>query len=89
MLEEVKQYLRIDGIEEDIEIQSLIDAAEEYLSNSGAVKNQTNPLYKLAVKMLVSNWYENREPIGKAEKLAFSLESLISQLKYCYSEVKT
>lgn len=85
MLDEVKEYLRIDGTDEDTAIQGLINAAEAYLTNAGVIKDETNELYKLAVKMLVVNWYENRQPIGKADKLAFGLDSIITQLKYCYS----
>lgn len=85
MLDEVKEYLRVDGTDEDPEIQGLINAAEAYLTNAGVIKDETNELYKLAVKMLVVNWYENRQPIGKADKLAFGLDSIITQLKYCYS----
>lgn len=85
MLEEIKEYLRVDGEYQDTEIQDLINAAEAYLTNAGIAVDEMNELYKLAVKMLVSHWYENRQPIGKADKLAFGLESIISQLKYCYS----
>jgi uncharacterized phage protein (predicted DNA packaging) len=85
LLDEVKEYLRIDGTDENVEIQGLINAAEAYLTNAGVIKDETNELYKLAVKMLVVNWYENRQPIGKADKLAFGLDSIITQLKYCYS----
>lgn len=85
MLEEVKAYLKVDGTDEDAEILGLINAAEAYLINAGVIKDETNKLYKLAVKMLVVNWYENRQPIGKADKLAFGLDSIITQLKYCYS----
>lgn len=84
MLEEVKEYLKVDGTDEDTEILGLIDAAEAYLTNAGVTKDETNELYKLAVKMLVVNWHENRQPIGKVDKLAFGLDSIITQLKYCY-----
>lgn len=87
MLDEVKEYLRVDGTDEDIGIQGLINAAEAYLTNAGVIKDETNELYKLAVKMLVVNWYENRQAIGKADKLAFGLDSIISQLKYCYPTI--
>ncbi|PGC90076.1 DNA-packaging protein, partial [Bacillus toyonensis] len=28
-------------------------------------------------------WHENREVVGKAEQLAFSLQSILVQLQYC------
>lgn len=88
-LDDAKSYLKIDldNTEEDIGIESLIMAAEEYLKNVGAVLVAGNELAKLAVKILVVHWYENREPVGKADKLAFSLETIIPQLKFCYDEV--
>ena len=83
MLEEIKNYMRIDEDYEDSLINSLIESANIYLLNAG-VQNFENDLYKLAVKMLVLHWYENREVIGEAKKLAFSLDNIITQLQYCY-----
>ena len=83
MLEEIKNYMRIDEDYEDNLINSLIEAANLYMLNAG-VKNTENDLYKLAIKMLVLHWYENREVIGEAKKLAFSLDNIITQLQYCY-----
>ena len=83
MLEEIKNYMRIDEDYDDSLINSLIEAANLYMLNAG-VKNTENDLYKLAIKMLVLHWYENREVIGEAKKLAFSLDNIITQLQYCY-----
>ena len=84
---ELKLFLRIDGIEEDLLIQSLQSAAEEYLLNAGVRKDYTKFLYSLAVKMLVGHWYENRSVVGKADKLAFSLDTMILQLLYTQAEL--
>lgn len=81
-LNELKLYLRVDGDEDDSVLADLKKAAEEYLSNAGVAKNYDKELYKLAIKLLVSHWYENRAIVGKADKLAFSLDSIILQLKY-------
>jgi len=88
---EMKEYLRVDGNEEDASIESFIQAAESYLLNAGCILVGTNEagnnLAKLAVKLLVSHWYENREveKVGKTvAKTNFSLDSIITQLKYCY-----
>jgi uncharacterized phage protein (predicted DNA packaging) len=84
MLGEVKEYLRIDGSEEDSFLVSLITAAKAYIKNAtGKVIDEDNDLHRLAVNLLVSHWYENREVIGKADKLAFSLESILLQITYC------
>lgn len=81
---EAKKYLRleVDYTDEDVDIEALIAAAEGYLTNAGCTLNAGDEVAKLAVKMLVIHWYENREPIGQANKLAFGLQSLITQLKY-------
>lgn len=89
-LEELKLFLRIDDNEEDIIIQALQLSAEEYLTNAGINKDYTKELYKLAIKILVSHWYENRavETIGKnVSKIAFGLDTILIQLKYSQGDV--
>lgn len=81
----IKGYLKIDTDDEDILITSLQKAAEEYLTNAGVIKNYTKELYKLAVLMLISHWYENRRivVVGSISKeIEMSLSPLILQLKY-------
>lgn len=89
-IEELKLFLRVDGEEEDTLIQGLQIGAEEYLSNAGIVKDYSKELYKLAIKILVSHWYENRsvETIGKnVSKIAFGLDTILIQLKYSQGDV--
>lgn len=88
MLEEVKQYLRIDGSEEDFFLASLILAAHEYIKNAVDMPvDETNDLHKLAVYLLIAHWYENRQAVvvGTISKdLEFSLKSILSQMRFCY-----
>jgi uncharacterized phage protein (predicted DNA packaging) len=89
-LNETKEFLRLeqDCTFEDTFITSLIISAESYIKNAtGKTFDNTNELAKLAFKMLISHWYSHREIIGKADKLAYSLDSILFQLKYCYEEV--
>lgn len=89
-LEELKLFLRVDGTDEDSLIEGLQLSAERYLRNAGVNKDYTDELYKLAIKLLVGHWYENRnvETIGKnISKIAFSLDAIIFQLKYTQNEV--
>lgn len=86
-LEELKLFLKVDSEDEDVLVTSLQLAAEEYLANAGITKDYLKELYKLAIKLLVGHWFENREVIGKADKLAFSLSSMIIQLRYTRIEV--
>jgi uncharacterized phage protein (predicted DNA packaging) len=81
MLEHVKQYLRIDGADDDSLLNSLILAAETFIKNAtGKDVDELKDLHKLAVSLLVVHWYENREIVGKADKLAFSLDSILFQI---------
>lgn len=85
--EELKSFLRVDFDEDDKLIDSLIITSEGYLKNAGCIVDYDNNLFLLAVKMLTSHWYENREVVGTDEKMAYSLSSIIMQLKYCYEDV--
>lgn len=80
-LAEAKSWGIIEVTDDDTEITALITAAETYLTNAGCTLIDTDELAKLAVKMLVIHWYENREVIGKAEKLAYGLAAIITQLQ--------
>lgn len=79
-LEEIKMYLRVDFSEDDKFILSLQGAAEEYLKNAGIKVEYENNLYKTAVKMLISNWYNNRDVIGRNDTLSIMFKSIVSQL---------
>jgi uncharacterized phage protein (predicted DNA packaging) len=79
-LEELKNYLRIDGSEDDTLLTLLIDGAKEYLKNAG-VPESDSALYKLAVMLYVALHYENRDPSAKMDKMNFAFESIVLQLK--------
>lgn len=82
-LDELKGYLRLDDDSDDILIDSLKVAAEEYLLNAGIVENYTRQLYSLAVKMLVANWYENRQMSDKELKeVPYGIKCIIQQLQF-------
>lgn len=89
-LEELKLFLKIDYDEDDSLLNGLKLSAEEYLTNAGIKKDYSKELYKLAIKILVSHWYENRavEGLSKySKKIAFSVDIIIMQLKYTQNEV--
>lgn len=90
-INEAKKYLRLDEdyTDEDTDITALIMAAGGYLKNAGCTLNAGDEVAKLAIKMLIVHWYENREPIGQGDKLAYGLQALITQLQYCYSTTTT
>jgi len=87
LIDNVKEFLRIDDNNDGTLIVTLVSAAEIYLTNAGVKKDETNDLYCLAVNMLVSHWYDNRSAviIGTISKsLEYSLQSILTQLKFCY-----
>jgi uncharacterized phage protein (predicted DNA packaging) len=90
-LEETKQWIRVDGVDEDAVISILIIAAEKYLTNaSGNVFTSSNELAKLLCFVLVADWYENREMIGQASgKVRLTVESILAQLSYAIPNAPT
>ncbi len=83
--EELKLYLRVDGSEEDSLITALQMSAEEYLTKEGINKDYTKELYKLAIKLLVAQWYEYRAVVlfenNCMHQLPYNLDAIITQLK--------
>lgn len=91
LLEHVKQYLRIDGDQDNDMLGLLINSAIEYLANAG-VKKQESTLYKLAVTMLVTHWYENREQSvdGRTSRvIEMGLQTIILQLRVGENHVES
>lgn len=83
VLSEVKEFLRIDFDDDDSLINTLIISAKTYIFNAtGKEFDQFNELHKLCLMILITHWYENREAVGKAEKLSFSLSSILTQIEY-------
>lgn len=80
-LQDLKLYLRLDHDDEDDFLTGLLKASELYLENAGCKTNYESELYSLAVKMLVSHWYENRCITGNFGNLELSLNSIITQLR--------
>lgn len=89
--EHVKEYLRITGDHDDRLLGLLISSARKYLANAGVEESESdNDLYKLAVTMLVTQWYENREQSveGRTSRvLEMGLQTIILQLKAGESSV--
>ena len=75
----------MDEDEEDLLIQTMIDAADEYLLHAtGRRWTAETPTAKLCAMALIADWYENRELIGEqaSEKVRPAIQSMIYQLSY-------
>lgn len=82
LLEKSKEYLRVTGGHDDSTIGLLVNSAKQYLKNAG-VKEQESDLYTLAVLMLVTHWYENREQVTDSipHAVSIGLQSIILQIR--------
>lgn len=92
LLDDLKEYLRIDGDDENSSLSSFIVAAQMFLVNAGVqlptdfyqiVEDQDiYAQHRLAVHMLAAHYYENRLIVGqKNEIVPYGLQSIILQLK--------
>lgn len=95
LLEELKEYLRIDGVYEDTTLNTFIESAKVTLIGSGvqlptdfyAVDEKGKekyPLHRLAVISLASHYYENRQISSQyaQNQVPFSVQTMILQLKW-------
>jgi uncharacterized phage protein (predicted DNA packaging) len=86
-LAEAQSWLVDTPSEDEPVITTLIAAAETYLSNAtGNTFDSTNALAKVFCLVLVTDWYENREMIGKvSDKVRPTITGLLTQLSHCYT----
>ena len=86
-LNDVKIYLRVDNTVEDEFISSLMSAAESYLEdavdNFQAKKLTKGPSWvakaEQAERLLINDWYENRQ--AKERPVCSAVALLITQLQ--------
>lgn len=84
---EAKNWLRIDGNEDDALLQTLIDAAVRYIRNATGRDFEGDELAKVLALVLVADWYENRELIGKtSDQVRPMVRGILLQLGYSYPD---
>lgn len=84
---DVKNFIRVDGDDDDMSISALMEAADSYMA--GAVDNYAETYSNaskswqakadLAKKMLIADWYENRTPTERP--VSPSIRLLLTQLQ--------
>ncbi len=98
LLNELKEYLRIDGDDENRSLSSFIQSAQSYLENAGVKQPKDYYLivedkevfaqHRLAIMMLATHYYENRIAVTPStiktaqQPIPYGLKSMILQLKW-------
>lgn len=93
-LNEVKDYLRVETIEEDKVIEVLMGAAISHCetiikrpilsSNMNSINTWKVPeSIRIAIYLLISHWYENRAAVGQiTEEVAFSVNAILKPHRF-------
>lgn len=83
-LEACKQYMRVDGDDDDALITRLMNAAKAYLRNAGIEEpeNEDSSLYTTAVHSLTLHYYDHRDAVGEEQSFPTGLRPIINQLKH-------
>ena len=83
-LEACKNYMRVDGNDDDTLISSLMDAAKAYLRNAGIEEpdSEDSSLYTTAVHSLTLHYYDHRDAVGEEKSFPTGLRPVINQLKH-------
>ena len=94
LLEEFKEYLRVDGNDEDLTLNTFLSTSKSTLEHSGVVMpldilelnpdgTKKYPLHFLAIMILAAHYYENRIASSNLTQniVPFSIQHMILQLK--------
>ncbi|CQR73307.1 hypothetical protein SOV_50900 [Sporomusa ovata DSM 2662] len=83
-LDELKQFLKVDGTDLDVVLTGYQAAAEAYLLNTGIAKDYTNALYKTLVTIFCGVLLENPtllEVKGGIDSIGITFNALVAQLR--------
>ncbi|HBJ00720.1 MAG TPA: hypothetical protein DDY89_07345 [Lysinibacillus sp.] len=97
LLDELKEYLRIDGNDEDRSLSTILQSSIFYLENAGVKQpkdyyltvkgKEVFALHRLAIMMLATHFYENRITITPStiktaqQPVPYGLQSIILQTR--------
>ena len=80
-LEKAREWLRIDGMDNDEIIMSLVAAASDYIeitTGMSAAQQEEEPLAETAEKFLIQLWYNAEQ--SESEKLQRTIGGLLKAL---------
>lgn len=87
-LEDIKNYLRIDGDEEDGLLRTMIDAGKEFIRSSVGEYDDTDSTTWVLLAAVVQNMYDNRELMQSEQqvkkRIEYTFQSMILQLRMKY-----
>lgn len=79
--QEARDWLRLDNSDNDVNIEGLIESAEEYITlttGMSADMQELSYLAKTACKFLLSLWYDPEQ--ADSDKLQRSIDNLLKAL---------
>ena len=84
-IEQVKDYLRVDGDDDDSIIQTMMEAAKEYIVSAVGEYDKEDKTAKILFCAIVQNMYDNRElmqsDIQQKKAIEYTFKSMILQLQ--------
>lgn len=87
-LSELKEYLRIDGDEEDGLLRRLEKAAREYIASAVGVYDETDPTAEQLLGVMVQDMYDHRQlmqsDVQEKKRMQYTYGSLLLQLQMKY-----
>lgn len=79
--QEARDWLRLDNSDNDVNIEGLIESAEEYITLTTGMSTEAqaqSPLAKTACKFLLTLWYDPE--MADSDKLQRSIDNLLKAL---------
>ena len=87
-LEDIKEYLRVDGDDEDNLISMMMEAGKEYIRSAVGEYDDTDKTANILLAAVVQNMYDNRELMQSDQqvkkRIEYTFQSMILQLRLKY-----
>lgn len=83
-LDDVKAYLRIDEDADDMVLEVMMQATEQYIKDAVGFYEEANPKIKMLYWLVIQDFYENRVLTVKEsdkQRLSHVVSSLVLQLQ--------
>lgn len=84
MLDDVKAYLRIDEDADDVVLEVMMQATEQYIKDAVGFYEEGNPKIKMLYWLVIQDFYENRVLVVKEadkQRLSYAVSSIVMQLQ--------